>query len=75
MMPTVSEQLREAIRTCGKTRADIARECGVAESVLSRFVAGGEGLRSQNLDTLCRFLGLKLTAARGTRSTGRKGKG
>lgn len=57
---TVSEQLRKAIETCGMTRADIARGCGVADSVLSRFVAGEKGLRSENLDTLCGFLGLEL---------------
>ena len=61
-MLTVSEQLRKAIDTCGKTRYAISKATGVPASVLSRFVASGRGLRSENLDTLCAYLGLRLAS-------------
>ncbi len=59
-MATVSEQLRKAVEKCGQTRYAIAKETGIPASVLSRFVASGAGLRSQNLDRLCAHLGLVL---------------
>ena len=46
---TVSEQLRRAVETCGQTRYRISQETGIPESVLSRFVAGGAGVRSAEL--------------------------
>jgi hypothetical protein len=64
---TVSEQLRQVIVKCGETRADIARATGVAESVLSRFVASGRGLRSENIDKLCAYLRLGLRPIRAVR--------
>lgn len=59
-MATVTDQLRRAVEGCGQTRYVIARETGIAPSVLSRFVAGGHGLRSGNIDRLCEYLGLVL---------------
>jgi hypothetical protein len=70
---TVSEVLREAIETCGMNRADISRATGVNQSTLSRFVASGKGLRSENLDRLAEFLGLKLTGS-GKAGKARRGK-
>lgn len=61
-MATVSEQLRKAVEASGHTRYAIAKETGISASVLSRFVASGAGLRSQNLDRLCAHLGLVLVA-------------
>ena len=59
-MATVSEQLRKAVEKSGQTRYAIAKATGIPASVLSRFVASGAGLRSQNLDRLCAHLGLML---------------
>jgi hypothetical protein len=59
-MATVSEQLRKAVEKSGQTRYAIAKATGIPASVLSRFVASGAGLRSQNLDRLCAHLGLVL---------------
>jgi len=70
-METVTQQLRRAVETCGQTRYAIAKETGIPPSVLSRFVAGGRGLRSENIDRLCAHLALKLTAKSGA---ARKGK-
>lgn len=72
---TVSEQLRHAIETCGMTRAELARQSGVAESVLSRFVVGGRDLKTPNLDAVCMTLGLWLEGKRKLRAgKSRKGK-
>jgi len=59
-MKTVTEQLRDAVVRCGKTRYVITLETGIPSSVLSRFVASGRGLRSENIDKLCIYLGLEL---------------
>ena len=70
-MPTVTDQLRRAVERCGETRYAISKATGVPASVLSRFVAGGRGLRSENIDRLCAYLGLTLTTKAGN---ARKGK-
>jgi plasmid maintenance system antidote protein VapI len=59
-MATVSEQLRKAVEKSGQTRYAIAKATGIPASVLSRFVASGAGLRSQNLDRLCAYFGMGL---------------
>lgn len=61
-MATVTDQLRRAVEGCGQTRYAISKETGIPASVLSRFVASGRGLRSENIDKLCAHLGLVLTA-------------
>jgi hypothetical protein len=57
---TVTGTLRRAVEQCGQTRYAISKATGVPASVLSRFVAGGRGLRSENIDRLCAHLGLVL---------------
>jgi hypothetical protein len=61
-METVTDQLRRAVEDCGQTRYAISKATGIPASVLSRFVADGRGLRSENFDKLCTHLGLVLTA-------------
>lgn len=68
-MMSVTDQLRRAVEGCGQTRYAIGKATGIPQSVLSRFVAGGRGLRSENIDRLCDYLGLMLTP-----KTRRKGK-
>ncbi len=70
----MSEQLRKAVQDCGQTRYAISKETGIPASVLSRFVASGAGLRSQNLDRLCDHLGLTLTVKAAKAAKPRKGK-
>lgn len=72
---TVSEQLRQAIDNCGMTRAELARQSGVAESVLSRFVVGGRDLKTPNLDAVCKALGLQLTTTKGKNAGKARSKG
>ncbi len=57
-----SGQLREAVAACGTSRYALARELGVSESTLSRFMAGKQGLTLATLDRLARVLGLELVA-------------
>ncbi|HYF14039.1 MAG TPA: helix-turn-helix transcriptional regulator [Phycisphaerales bacterium] len=57
---TVTQQLRIAVATSGRTRAEISRATGVSESILSRFVQNGRALRSDNIDALCKYLDLEL---------------
>jgi hypothetical protein len=57
----ISDQLREAIARCGKTRYRIHKETGIAESQLSRFVNdAGVSLSLRNIDKLCECIGAEL---------------
>ena len=66
----LSEQLRQAMVTCGQTRYRISRATGIAESTLSRFVAGERGLPMKTLDKLTDYLDLHLVA--GTHRRGKR---
>ena len=57
---SIGEQLRVAIRECGKTRYRISLETGISESILSRFVNRGAGLSLANVDKLCECIGVEL---------------
>ena len=63
-MEKFSEQLRRAILDCEVSRYAISRKTGVAESVLSRFVRGEQGLSSGSIDSLMEFLGLEVRPRR-----------
>jgi hypothetical protein len=57
---TFADQLREAVRRCGKTRYRISRESGIDEGTLCRFVNGDVGMRTATINILCRYLGARL---------------
>ncbi len=61
-MASVTATLRTALERCGQTRYAVSKATGIPESTLSRFVAGGKPLRGENIDKLCDYLGLVLTA-------------
>jgi transcriptional regulator with XRE-family HTH domain len=63
MRPTFSEQLRQAVRGCGTTCYALAKQLGIAESTLSRFLSGERGLTLDLLDKLADVLGLKFMVA------------
>lgn len=67
----LNDQMRRAVKRCGQTRYAIAKETGVSESTLSRFMASGKGLSLANADRLCEYLGLTLTAKAGKARKGR----
>jgi plasmid maintenance system antidote protein VapI len=57
---TISDQLRAAILSAPVTRYRMAKEAGVSEAVLSRFVNGETGLRMAIADRLAVYLKLEL---------------
>lgn len=63
---TVSEQLRRFVDTCGKTRYQVSKECGVSQSQLSRFMSG-KPLSMPTMDTICKYLELELQRKRSPR--------
>ena len=65
-MDSVSEQVRHAIKTCGLSRYALARETGVAESALSRFMSGERGLSMRALDAVGAALRLRVAATPAT---------
>ena len=59
-----SDQIRQAIENCGKTRYRISKEVGISQPTLSRFMSGERGLTMKALDTLADYLGLNITTKR-----------
>ena len=58
--PSVSDQLRDAIRALGKSLYRIGAETGLDDGLLSRFMRGERTITSRNVDRLCAYLGLEL---------------
>ncbi|PQO37587.1 XRE family transcriptional regulator [Bremerella cremea] len=58
---SIAEQLREQIETSDKSRYEIARQSGIAQSVLARFVAGETSLSMANVEKLVSYFELELT--------------
>jgi DNA-binding phage protein len=56
----LSDQLREAVRRCGKSRYRISQETGITQAQLSRFVNGHADLALATIDKLIECLGLKI---------------
>ena len=61
-MKTISEQLREAILKSPATRYRIAKETGVGEAALSKFVLGHRGLSLDAIDRIGTYLKLTITS-------------
>lgn len=60
----LSEQIRQAVLTCGQTRYAIAKATGISQATLSRFVNGERGLPMTTLDTLADYLNLNIQASK-----------
>lgn len=56
----IIDQVREALRCCTLTRYEIAKQTGIDQAALLRFVRGGS-LRIESIEKLCPVLGLRLT--------------
>jgi len=67
----LSEQVRQAIETCGKTRYQISQDTGIDQATLCRFMGGKGGLSIPVLDTLGEYLGLRLVADKRHKRKGR----
>lgn len=57
---TMSRSLKDAISKAEVTRYRIAKETGISESALSRFMSGERGLSMEALDRLLEYLGLEV---------------
>jgi transcriptional regulator with XRE-family HTH domain len=60
---TLSDQIRRAVDASGLSRYRIAKELGMAESTMSRFMSGG-GLSMEHFDALAELLDLRLTTGK-----------
>ena len=58
--PTMTDVLRDAIEQSGLTRYRIAKDTGIDEAALMRFVRGETSLRLARADVLAEYLGLEL---------------
>jgi hypothetical protein len=65
----LSDKFRQAVDASGLSRYRISKELGIAESTMSRFMAGG-GLSMENLDAVADLLGLSLSTAKPRRRKG-----
>src|SRR5262245_39063489 len=59
--PGLAEQLRQAVRACGLSLNQLARETGLHQAQLSRFLRGERSMRLEAAEKLCEYLGLRLT--------------
>ncbi len=67
---TITEQLRAYIENSGQTRYQIAKETGVSQASLSRFVSGARPTLSMtSLDALAQHLGLQLIQRKARRKS------
>jgi transcriptional regulator with XRE-family HTH domain len=62
--PTMTEVLKAAIEQSEVSRYRIARDTGILETSLSRFMRGETSLRLDKADVLADYLGLELVRKR-----------
>jgi transcriptional regulator with XRE-family HTH domain len=60
----LSDQIRQAVENCGKSRYRIAKETGISEPTLSRFMSGERGLPMATLDRLADHLSLDIVQSK-----------
>ena len=58
---SLPDLLRKSIMESDKTNYVIARETGIAQSVLSRFMTGERSITIDTADKLCQAVGLTVT--------------
>lgn len=58
------DELREAIRNSGETEYRVAKESGVAQPILNRFLHGERGVSLETAAKVCKYLGLHLAPIR-----------
>jgi predicted XRE-type DNA-binding protein len=60
----ISDQLREHIKTSDLSQYRIAKNIGVSQAVISRFMTGRSGLSLNTINKIGEELGLELSVAR-----------
>jgi transcriptional regulator with XRE-family HTH domain len=63
----VIDKLRQAVRQASVSRYRIAKDIGISQAILSRFVNNKQGLSMENIDALCSYLGLELRPTKPTK--------
>ncbi len=66
----LSEQVRRAIDGCGVTRYAIAKQTGIDQATLSRFMSGERGMPMKTMDALADFLELNIVVGKGWKPKG-----
>jgi len=56
----LSDEIRQAVDSCGQTRYAISKATGIGQDTLSRFMSGQRGLPMKTLDRLADYLGLHI---------------
>jgi hypothetical protein len=56
----LSDQIRDAVASCGQTRYAVSKATGISQATLSRFMAGERGLPMKTQDVLADYLGLDI---------------
>ena len=59
-MATVIDEIRNAIKQCGRTRYAISKATGISQSQLSRLMSQKAGLSIESLEALAENLGLEI---------------
>jgi DNA-binding phage protein len=60
---SLSAALKRALKQSAKTRYQLAKEAGVSQIMVSRFLSGKRDIRLATADRLAHALGLRLTAS------------
>jgi cyanate lyase len=67
----LTDQLRQAVNDCGLTRYRIAKETGISEATLSKFILRQRGLSNRAMDAVGEFLELEIVMGRRPRTKGK----
>ena len=59
-MPSIQQQVIDAIEASGQTRYQIAKGSGVAQSQLSRLFSGESSMTTTNIERIAEYLGLEV---------------
>jgi len=73
-MTTFSDQIRAAIEASGITRYAIAKQAGIAESALSRFMSGDQSMSLSTVDKIAGALGLEVVVGVQVRTVRKQGR-
>jgi transcriptional regulator with XRE-family HTH domain len=65
----LSDQIRQAVDASGVSRYRISKTLGIAESTMSRFMAGKGGLSMEYIDDLADLLNLDLKTGKRRQTT------
>ena len=61
---TLAEQIRQAMIDSEKTQYRIAKDTGISQPLITRFVNGDRGISLETADKLIKYLGLELRDCR-----------